>query len=528
MNNFYALIYLTEELKPKFLDHPFQFSYSPHKDVWEGYFGDENSSKRLIFSTNPSETAIFQDKHRGAKKSNVTEFFNELKNERVRELQLAEEDRILTMHFESGQKLLFQVFGNKPNVFLIEKEIILESFKGGKELKGQPEPKPRAPRDKPWPDKELSAKRAILYFYPAFPRHLVQPVIEQYNLDEKSMDEVKGVADSLVKAMLNEPEFRILKDGNLCLIPERLLPADNLEIFDNVNDAIRFAYYKTSRERRLSARIQTFKPKLEETLNRNESTINQLEDAEKGLERAEKYEEYGHLLMAHAHQKTNEGTESITVPNFYDDNKPVEIPLKPKQSIAENAQRYYDKSAKAVRSVEESKNRLKKLKKETQKLKSVIRSFEEIDRIYEFEEWFKENEDELKRLGVLSKAKQVTSLPYRRTTVEGYEVWIGKNAKSNDKLTTDAHKEDVWLHARGVSGSHVVIRMNNQKEMPPKRVIIKAASLAAWHSKAKGSNLVPVIVSKRKYVTKPKGAPAGSVRVQREEVEMVQPQKDVS
>lgn len=528
MNNFYALIYLTEELKPKFLGQPFQFSYSPHKDVWEGYFGTDSDSKRLIFGTNPSETALFSDKHRGAKKSNVTEFFNDLKDERVSELQLAGGDRMLTIQFESNRKLLFQIFGNKPNVFLIEDGAIRESFKGGREFKGKPEPQPRPPKKKLWPEKELSTKRTILYFYPAFPRHLVQPIIDHYDLNKKPMEEVKKVADKIVEAILNRPEFRILKDGNLCLIPQELLPIENLETFENVNDAIRFAYYKTSRERRLSARIQTFKPKLEETLKRNESTIEQLENAEKGLERAEKYEEYGHLLMSHAHKKTDEGTESITVPNFYDDNNPVEIPLKPKLSIAENAQRYYDKSAKAIRSVEESKNRLKKLKKETQKLKSIIRSFEDIDKIYEFDDWYDENEDELKKLGVLSKAKQVSSLPYRRTTIEGYEVWVGKNAKSNDQLTTDAHKEDIWLHARGVSGSHVVIRMNNQKEMPPKRVILKAAALAAWHSKAKGSKLAPVIVTKRKYVTKPKGAPTGTVRVQREDVEMVQPQKDVS
>lgn len=528
MNNFYALIYLTKELKPKFLDHLYQFSYSPHKDVWEGYFGEKNDSKRLIFSTNPSETALFFDKHRGAKKSNVTEFFNVLKGAAISAFELAEHDRILTIHFEQNRKLVFQLFGNKPNVFLIVDGLIKETFKGSRDLVGKPEPKPRLQKEKSWPDSSLSAKRTILYFYPAFPRHLVQPVIDHYQLDTKSMEEVKKVADTLAEAMLNEPEFRILKDGNLCLIPERLLPLENLERFDNVNDAIRFAYYKTSRERRLSTRIQTFKPKLEETLKRNESTISQLENAEKGIERAEKYEQFGHLLMAHAHQKTDDGTETLTVSNFYDDNNPVEIPLKPKLSIAENAKRYYDKSAKAIRSVEESKNRLKKIKKDTKKLRSIIRSFNEIEKIYEYEDWFNENEEELKRLGVLSKAKQVTSLPYRRTTIEGYEVWIGKNAKSNDKLTTDAHKEDIWLHARGVSGSHVVIRMNNQKEMPPKRVIQKTASLAAWNSKAKGSHLVPVIVTKRKYVTKPKGAPAGAVRVQREEVEMVHPQKDVS
>ncbi len=526
MNNFYALIYLSKELNTKFIGRKFEFSYSPHKDVWEGYLSSEDSTDRLIFSSNPSETAIFSDKFRGAKKSNVTEFFDRIKHQKILTIELAEQDRILTIIFENEAKLVFQVFGNKPNVFLVEEGTITESFKGSDDLLGNPEPTPRPPKEKSFPDKRMSAKRTILYFYPTFPRHLVQPVIDHYDLEDKSMEAVKKTADQLVDAMLNRAEFRILQDGNLCLIPSDLLPLENMETFESVNDAIRFAYYKTSRERRLSSRLQTFKPKLEETLKRNKSTINQLENAEKGLDRAEKYEEYGHLLMSHAHEKIDQGTESITVQNFYDDNEPVEIPLKPNLSIAENAQRYYDKSAKAVRSVEESKNRLKKLKKETKKLQSIIRSFNEIEKIYEFDDWYQENEGELKHLGVLSKAKQVTSLPYKRTEIDGYEVWIGKNAKSNDRLTTDAHKEDVWLHARGVSGSHVVIRMNNQKEMPPKHVTLKAAAVAAWHSKAKGSKLAPVIVTKRKYVTKPKGSAAGAVRVQREDVEMVTPQKD--
>jgi predicted ribosome quality control (RQC) complex YloA/Tae2 family protein len=67
--------------------------------------------------------------------------------------------------------------------------------------------------------------------------------------------------------------------------------------------------------------------------------------------------------------------------------------------------------------------------------------------------------------------------------------------------------------------------MDNHKEMPPKKTLLKAASVAAYNSKARGSGLAPVIITKRKYVVKPKGAPTGTVRVNREEVEMVKPQK---
>ena len=81
------------------------------------------------------------------------------------------------------------------------------------------------------------------------------------------------------------------------------------------------------------------------------------------------------------------------------------------------------------------------------------------------------------------------------------------------------------MHARGVPGSHVLIRMNNNKGMPDKELVKKVASYAAYNSKARGAGLVPVIVTKLKYVRKPKGAAAGAVIVQKEEVELVIPEK---
>jgi predicted ribosome quality control (RQC) complex YloA/Tae2 family protein len=526
MNNFFALIYLTKEINHKYLNSEFLFSYSPHKDVWEGYFQTRTDIHRLVFSTHPAETALFSNTERAPKKTNVTTFFDQLAGDTVSDISLADHDRFLYFRFKSGRSLLFQIFGNRPNVFLIEDRKICESFKGGNDLTGKPEPTPRVPRKKSAPEKKLSAKRTILHYHPAFPRHLIQPVINHYNLDGESPTKILEITDTLTGAMTARPEFRIISDGNLCLIPEEMLPLETLKTFETVNEAIRFAYFKTSRERRLTSRIESLKPKIEEAIRKNRSVIHQLEQADKGFERAETYEQYGHLLMANAHRQVHEATESLTVENFYDENRSVDIPLKPGLSVAENAERYYERSSKAQRSVKESKRRLELLQEETRDIEELLKSFQKIEKIYEFDDWYKEHEQDLKRLGILRKTQQATSLPYRRLTIENYEVWVGKSAKSNDRLTTDAHKEDIWLHARGVAGSHVVIRMNNQKEMPPKHVILKAAAIAAWNSKARGSNLVPVIVTKRKYVTKPKGAPAGAVRVQREEVEMVSPREN--
>ena len=89
-----------------------------------------------------------------------------------------------------------------------------------------------------------------------------------------------------------------------------------------------------------------------------------------------------------------------------------------------------------------------------------------------------------------------------------------------------AAKNDLWLHARDVSGSHVIVREKpGQKFREP--VIEKVAQLAAWHSKRRTDSLCPVIYTPRKYVRKMKGAPAGQVVVEKEQVVMVVPTKNV-
>jgi len=98
----------------------------------------------------------------------------------------------------------------------------------------------------------------------------------------------------------------------------------------------------------------------------------------------------------------------------------------------------------------------------------------------------------------------------KKEEFQGYEILIGRNAEMNDILTTEiADKEDIWLHASQVPGSHVVIR--NKGEEVPKEVIQRAAELAAKNSRGKGK--VKVVWTKAKYVEKDKGQKLGEVYV---------------
>ena len=116
-------------------------------------------------------------------------------------------------------------------------------------------------------------------------------------------------------------------------------------------------------------------------------------------------------------------------------------------------------------------------------------------------------------------------LPYRRYLIEQeWEVWVGRNNRDNDELThRHAAPDDIWFHAQSVPGSHVVLRTGGRPEQVPKRILHKAAALAALNSKARHSGLVPVVFTRRKYVRKPRKSAPGTAAYIREKSLMVAP-----
>lgn len=110
--------------------------------------------------------------------------------------------------------------------------------------------------------------------------------------------------------------------------------------------------------------------------------------------------------------------------------------------------------------------------------------------------------------------------------LDGFEILVGRTARDNDRLTLRvARPRDLWLHASGYAGSHVVIRaIGGPTGTVPRHVVERAAELAAWHSKAReAGGKVTVHVCRAADVTKPRGAPAGQVRLRRHEAVKVYP-----
>jgi hypothetical protein len=115
-------------------------------------------------------------------------------------------------------------------------------------------------------------------------------------------------------------------------------------------------------------------------------------------------------------------------------------------------------------------------------------------------------------------------LPYKSyRTSGGIEVLVGRGARANDELTYDIAKpDDVWMHARDVTGAHVVMRWS-QEGAPPARDLHEAAALAAWYSRARGSVVVPVDWTRRRHVRRARGGPPGRALVERAQTVMARP-----
>lgn len=181
----------------------------------------------------------------------------------------------------------------------------------------------------------------------------------------------------------------------------------------------------------------------------------------------------------------------------------VRVDVKPGETAREAAERLYSSARSMERALEQLPARIAALERDADSPSAD-----------------EEHDSERSR----GPAKARTSLPYRsyRSTT-GLEIRVGRGASSNDALTfRESSPNDVWLHARDAAGAHVVLRWQKDGN-PPARALEEAAVLAAWHSKSRGSSLVPVDWTRRKYVRRARGGAPGAVTVQRARTVMVRP-----
>ncbi|WP_317046731.1 NFACT RNA binding domain-containing protein [Spirosoma pollinicola] len=235
------------------------------------------------------------------------------------------------------------------------------------------------------------------------------------------------------------------------------------------------------------------------------------------------HEEIGHILMANLHDIPStpnvKSPERLTLFDFYRD-RPIEIKLKPDLTPQKNAENFYRKAKNEKIEEQHLSTQVVGREAELARIAQQKSDIEAIQTLKELRRYIKQHN--LLSETVLPSTGEVAPL-FKEVMYGGFRILIGRNAKNNDLLTQRyTYKDDLWLHARDVTGSHVVVKYKAGKTFP-KSVIERAAELAAWHSKRRTDSLCPVIVTPKKYVRKPKGLAEGQVLVEKEDVVLVVP-----
>lgn len=249
---------------------------------------------------------------------------------------------------------------------------------------------------------------------------------------------------------------------------------------------------------------------LKNNLERSEKKLAIQEEALLNCERAEDYRIKGELLMANLHL-VSKGAKRVSVPNYYDEAlTPMEIELDERISPAQNAQRYFKRYQKARSARKFALEQKAIAQEEIRYLASQLLALETCTEEAELAEI----REELEKLGYVranhnrrQMKKLPPSTPLRFTAPSGAEIFVGKNNRQNDELTFSAKPGYVWLHAKDMPGSHVIIAREN----PDEATIRYAASLAARYSSGRESGRVPIDYALKKYVKKPSGAKPGFV-----------------
>ena len=263
---------------------------------------------------------------------------------------------------------------------------------------------------------------------------------------------------------------------------------------------------KITRIRQKSADLRKIvQTALERNVKKYDLQIRQMQDTEK----KDKYRIYGELLNTYGYGVAP-GAKSMEALNYYT-NEMITIPLDPQLSPSENAKKYFDKYGKLKRTYEALTTLTAEVKEEIDHLESIQNALD----IALLEEDLTQIKEEMiesgyiRRKGGTKKAK-ITSKPFHYLSSDGFHIYVGKNNFQNDELTFKfAVGNDWWFHAKGMPGSHVVVKTNGEEL--PDSTFEDAARLAAFYSKGKGLEKVEIDYTEKKNVKKPNGSKPGFV-----------------
>jgi predicted ribosome quality control (RQC) complex YloA/Tae2 family protein len=512
--NYYFLRFISEELHEKLISYTLSECYLQNR--YECMLGFHKDEEEFFIKLNLYNefTCIAFPKEFSKSKKGTYNLFKELNGLKVLKVIQHENDRSFHLVFENDFSLMFKLYGSRSNLILFHNHHCVDLL--NKNL---------------LPDREIdltnvhkkvvqtfenftTEKENLRTLFPAFDKELLHQLDLMDYQQKDTINKWKSIQELL--KIIQKKNFYLIEVENII----ELSFFSYGQLLANTSSAIEAANYYE----RYAGQLFYFQKEKQEAINhlqqkkkKSSTYLNTIEQKFAALQEQTRYDEIANIIMANLHQIPAH-TDQVELFNFYTE-KPILIKIKKELSPQKNAENYYRKSKNQKLEIAEIEKNISGKKAEKEKISEQLKFIEECQELKKLRKFLKENNLLQEKTG---KEKEQEYL-FRRFEIDGFEILVGKSAKNNDLLTQKySFKEDLWLHARDVAGSHVLIKYKAGKKFP-KPIIEKAAQLAAYYSKRKTDSLCPVIVTPKKYVRKPKGALDGQVLVEKEEVIMVKP-----
>ncbi len=542
VNSYFTLQALVREWRPDLVGCTVRDIFSQHRNELTVALAGDEQDWMVRGSVQRPTIHLFRVEGYSKARRNVATLLTGAIDRTVTDVRIADRDRLVSLDLSDGSSIRWQLFGARANAFHVADGMILEAFQNDDDLAGTEAPTPYpAPMPESftefegrWKNNRNKTRQAVQSAVPLFGRTLARETLHRAGVEtdapaDCTEAERRALFDAAMalREALAEPAPVIYGDGQFpdafSLLPLRHRDDDPAEHYDTVDAAVTRFVRRTLAERHFHRLYDPLAEALDAAAEHHRRSAERMEEELDSESRAGRYERWGHLLMAQQ-DAVPAGAEEIELPDLFADGEPVTIPLDPAKSPVENAQHYYQRARRTRRSREEAENRLDETKERAEQAEALLDELRAIDTLDGIKQFRSEREADLAPF-VEREDADVDRFPYRRFDLgDGFEVWVGRNARQNHELTFHAAQTyDLWLHAREVPGAHTVLHLPNRDAEPGRHRIHTAAAIAAHFSKARGSGLVPVMVTKRKYVTSPTGADPGMVRVDREDVVMVEP-----
>jgi predicted ribosome quality control (RQC) complex YloA/Tae2 family protein len=544
LTNYHTLNYIASSLNSRISGQTVAEIFSQERDQLAITF--DRGNETLIVSCRPEENVLYLHPKFARAKSNTANLFVKCWGKKVRSVSILPSDRVVMIALESELTLCAQFFGSASNVLLVDQaRKVIDAFKNSKKLIGaeyclrEGELMYDVTRLQSRLQEERSSAVASVLknVFPTLGSTLIREILHRSGIpsatEAAALDDngTRRITESvgLILSELAKPAPRVYSrhDGAreepvaFSLINLRHLDNHEARQFDDVHEALRFFISHRFASRAFSDQKEKVIAKIMQQVRKleraNAAVSQDLQRSDHGNE----YEVIGKVLMSNRSSLTK-GMKSVQLPH---EGRMVDVPLDARLSPIENAQKYFEKGKKARLALRESEARLEELRQKTGRAKELFGTLNTITTKDELKDFMAMHATAMKEFGLSEKGKEKEQPPFRIFTVDGgFEVWAGKSSANNDLLTMKhAKPNDLWFHARGSSGSHVVLKVGTGKGEVSKKAKEEAASIAAYYSKMKKASMVPVATTERKYVRKPKGAPPGTVILEREKVIFAEP-----